>query len=467
MSEYRFHLQKYRPGSKTTCPSCGKSRCFVRYIDEQGSISFPGNVGKCDHENSCGYHYTPKEYFKDNPDVLEMDEGRGKALFSAPYKTADKIPSCIAPSYIPSSYVLRSLSHYSINPLYQYFCHVFGENEASRLFEMYRIGTSSKWGGATVFWQTDINGQVRTGKVMCYNAETGYRVKEPQAFVSWAHSELKLQDFHLKQCLFGEHLLKNSSSPVMLVESEKTAVVMSHFIPDYIWLATGGKNGCFNSEAMQVLKGREVTLIPDLGATEQWKEKSALLSGICKRVVVSNVLECTSDEEQRSQGLDIADFFLYSGLDRVLWLDSGHIIGDDTDSHIDTLARFCSEDTIAYVSCDNINDPQYEEFSSLMLQLQSFRTPDGKPYRLVPLPFADEMYLDDYRLPATYANFLIINGAVLLPGSGSPKDEIARKALQEVFPDREVIVINCTALLSGHGSLHCITMQYPEGYLNI
>ena len=73
MSEYRFHLQKYRPGSKTTCPNCGKSRCFVRYIDEQGSISFPGNVGKCDHENSCGYHYTPKEYFKDNPDVLEME----------------------------------------------------------------------------------------------------------------------------------------------------------------------------------------------------------------------------------------------------------------------------------------------------------------------------------------------------------------------------------------------------------
>ena len=312
MSEYRFHLQKYRPGSKTTCPNCGKSRCFVRYVDEQGSISFPGNVGKCDHENSCGYHYTPKEYFKDNPDVLGMDEKSGKSLLSAPYKTADKTPSCIVPSYIPSSYVLRSLSHYSINPLYQYFCHVFGENEASRLFEMYRIGTSSKWGGATVFWQTDINGQVRTGKVMCYNAETGHRVKEPQAFVSWAHSELKLQDFHLKQCLFGEHLLINSSSPVMLVESEKTVVVMSHFIPDYIWLATGGKNGCFNSEAMQALKGREVTLIPDLGATEQWKEKSALLSGICKRVVVSNVLECTSDEEQRSQGLDIADFFLYS-----------------------------------------------------------------------------------------------------------------------------------------------------------
>lgn len=161
MSEYRFHLQKYRPGSKTICPSCGKSRCFVRYIDEHGSISFPGNVGKCDHENSYGYHYTPKEYFKDNHDVLEMDEGNGKSLLSAPYKPAYKIPACIVPSYIPSSYVLRSLSHYSINPLYQYFCHVFGENETTRLFEMYRIGTSSKWGGAAVFWQTDINGQVR------------------------------------------------------------------------------------------------------------------------------------------------------------------------------------------------------------------------------------------------------------------------------------------------------------------
>ena len=180
------------------------------------------------------------------------------------------------------------------------------------MFEMYRIGTSSKWGGAAVFWQIDINGQVRTGKVMCYNAETGHRVKGPQAFVSWAHSELKLHDFRLKQCLFGEHLLKNSSSPVMLVESEKTAVVMSHFIPDYIWLATGGKNGCFNSEAMQVLKGREVTLIPDLGATEQWNAKSALLSGICKKVTVSDILERTATEEQRSQGLDIADFFLFS-----------------------------------------------------------------------------------------------------------------------------------------------------------
>ena len=104
----------------------------------------------------------------------------------------------------------------------------------------------------------------------------------------------------------------SSSSPVMLVESEKTAIIMSHFISDYIWLATGGKNGSFNRDTMQVLQGRDVTLIPDLGVAEQWKEKSVLLSGICKKVSVSDILERIATEEQRSQGLDIADFFLFS-----------------------------------------------------------------------------------------------------------------------------------------------------------
>ncbi len=308
MSEYRFHLQKYRHGSKITCPNCGKSRCFVRYIDEDGKIHFPDNVGKCDHENSCGYHYAPKEYFKDNPEKLVMYDYSNESSRIVRQKQTIKL----APSYIFDSYVEKSLSHYSINPLYIYFCRVFGEEESIRLFRLYGIGTSVKWGGSTVFWQRDINGSVRTGKIMCYDSETGHRIKEPQAYVSWAHSEMKLKDFHLKQCLFGEHLLAGSTSPVMLVESEKTAMVMSHFIPDYTWLATGGKNGCFNSDAMLVLKDRDVTLIPDLGATELWKEKSALLFGICRTVTVSDMLERISDDEHRSQGLDIADFFLFS-----------------------------------------------------------------------------------------------------------------------------------------------------------
>ncbi len=155
------------------------------------------------------------------------------------------------------------------------------------------------------------------------------------------------------------------------------------------------------------------------------------------------------------------------GLERVLWLDHGDIIGDDTDGHVDTLARFCSPDTIAYVQCTDPDDPHYEELGRMERQLRSFKTPEGKRYRLVPLPLPEAMYLDDYRLPASYANFLIVNGGVLLPGYGSPCDEAARQALQTVFPDREVVLVNCHALLSGHGSMHCVTMQFPDGWLRL
>ena len=245
--------------------------------------------------------------------MLSRNQGVSESFRVTACKSVEKKPVCIAPSYIASSYVDKSLSHYEINPLYRYLCNVFGEEETIRLFQLYRIGTSAKWGGSAVFWQIDMNGLVRTGKIMCYNPETGHRIKEPQAFVCWAHSELRMPDFHLKQCLFGEYLLKSStSSPVMLVESEKTAVIMSHFIPDYLRLATGGKNGCFNREAMQVLRDRNVTLLPDLGATEQWKAKSSLLLGICKKVSVSDILERIATKEQCNQGLDIADFFLLS-----------------------------------------------------------------------------------------------------------------------------------------------------------
>ena len=152
------------------------------------------------------------------------------------------------------------------------------------------------------------------------------------------------------------------------------------------------------------------------------------------------------------------------GLKRILWLDEGGIAGDDTDSHVDILARFCGPDTIAYTSCDDSTDENYPALKAMEQQLRSFRTLDGKPYRLLPLPLPDAMYLDDYRLPGSYANFLIINGAVLIPGTDSPKDAIAADQLQRAFPDREIIVIDCRPLLSGHGGLHCITMNYPAGF---
>ena len=152
------------------------------------------------------------------------------------------------------------------------------------------------------------------------------------------------------------------------------------------------------------------------------------------------------------------------GLKRILWLDHGGIVGDDTDSHVDILARFCSPDTIAYTCCEDPSDANYESLKAMETQLRSFRTLSGEPYKLIPLPLPPVMYLDDYRLPASYANFLIVNGAVLMPGAGAPLDDVAAAQLKQAFPEREVVIIDCRALLSGHGGLHCITMNYPKGY---
>ena len=151
------------------------------------------------------------------------------------------------------------------------------------------------------------------------------------------------------------------------------------------------------------------------------------------------------------------------GVERFLWLENGYLAGDDTDSHIDTLARFCDENTIVYVQCEDTEDEHFEELKAMEEELKAFRTVTGQPYRLIPLPMADEVVWNGERLPATYANFLIINGAVLMPFYQSDKDETARKILQKVFPDREVVGINCLPLIKQHGSLHCVTMQYPKG----
>lgn len=180
-----------------------------------------------------------------------------------------------------------------------------------RLFNLYRIGTSAKWGGSAVFWQTDEARKVRTGKIMLYNPATGRRVKEPQARVSWAHSELRLPDFNLRQCLFGQHLLPSyPDKTVFLVESEKSAVIAAHYMPDVLWLATGGKNGRFNVQTVEALRGRDVILLPDLGATDAWREKLPMLQPVCRSVAVSTMLEDMATDEQRSLGLDIADFLL-------------------------------------------------------------------------------------------------------------------------------------------------------------
>ena len=148
---------------------------------------------------------------------------------------------------------------------------------------------------------------------------------------------------------------------------------------------------------------------------------------------------------------------------RILWIDHGNLTGDDTDGHIDTLVRICPEDTLLYVGCDDPKDEQYEDLRLMEEQLKTFRTLDGKPYRLKRLPMPRPIYEDGDRLPATYANFLVINGAVLCPTYAQPDlDTEALRIIGEAFPGREIVGIDCRSVIRQHGSLHCCTMQIPE-----
>ena len=149
--------------------------------------------------------------------------------------------------------------------------------------------------------------------------------------------------------------------------------------------------------------------------------------------------------------------------ERIVWINHGSLTGDDTDGHIDTLVRICPDDTLLYTGCDNPDDEQYAELHLMEEELKTFRTIEGKPYRLLKLPMPRPIIFEGERLPATYANFLVINGAVLCPTYAQPDlDAEALRLIGEAFPEREIVGIDCRSIIKQHGSLHCCTMQYPS-----
>lgn len=151
---------------------------------------------------------------------------------------------------------------------------------------------------------------------------------------------------------------------------------------------------------------------------------------------------------------------------RVLWLEHGYLEGDDTDAHIDTLARFAPDDAIVFQSCDDPSDSHYAELQSMADEIAALRTIDGRPYRLFPLPWAQPILDEGRRLAASYANFLIIDGAVLMPAYGDAADDAAAAVLAQAYPDREIVQVPGRALIWQNGSLHCVTMQIPKGAIS-
>ena len=197
----------------------------------------------------------------------------------------------------------------------------------------------------------------------------------------------------------------------------------------------------------------DIDLILEGGSIDTDGQGTLLTTRAC--LLDPNRNRCSEAEIERHLGL-------LFGVDRFLWLSNGHLEGDDTDSHIDTLARFSDAETIVYQSCDRPDDPHYPALQARAAELAGFRTRQGQSYRLLPLPFPAPKH-DDHgnRLPASYANFLIINGAVLVPIYADSADDDALAVIQTAFPDHEVVGVDCRALIRQFGSLHCITMQLP------
>jgi hypothetical protein len=298
---HQYTLQPYKgTNSRYHCPACNhRSKTFSRYIDTETNEHIHPTVGRCSREVNCGYHYKPGQYFKDND------------ISTTPRLYTPRIMPERPASYIPADIFNASLKWYADNCFMQYLLRLFGAKLAGRLADTYHIGTARHWNGATVFWQVDAQGRVRTGKVMLYNPATGRRVKEPYNHITWAHTVLKLPGYQLQQCLFGEHLLAHRNKPVAIAESEKTAIIASLYMPQFTWLAAGSL-GNLTAARCSILKGRRVILFPDLNAHAKWTAKATELAHITT-FTVSDILERNASEEERVMGLDVGDYLVNRG----------------------------------------------------------------------------------------------------------------------------------------------------------
>ena len=303
MSEHRYILEPYKGmNTRYRCPSCQqRDKTFSRYIDTETGEHIHPSVGRCNRESNCGHHYTPKQYFQDNN--ISFDTPQPKA-----YKPRPVTPQPKPVSFIPVEVFKASLKGHEENHFVKFLIDLFGVEVASELVSRYFIATSKHWTGATVFWQIDTQGKVRTGKIMLYSPTTGKRVKSLELPLYWVHKALKQPEFELRQCLFGEHLLIDKTKPVAIVESEKTAVIASVYLPQFIWVAVGSLTN-LNAEKCSILKGRTVTLFPDLNVFEKWSNKAKELSHLAI-FTVSDLLERKATEAEKKQGFDLADYLI-------------------------------------------------------------------------------------------------------------------------------------------------------------
>ena len=286
MNDYRYQLDSPqltgRRQQKIVCPACGRQKCFVRYVDTFNQFAYvDDNVGRCDHEHSCGYHYKPAQYFQDRPWLSESPAIR------------KPLPVAVTPRPllpVPFQYVEEWHSPDSV--FWRWFadvCRRLGimDDVVRRVYEDYHIGATES--GEVVFWQIDEQQRARSGHIMQYGQD-GHR----QDLQDWVHSRLIRKgllsaDFRLSQCLFGQHLLSvRPEAQVCVVEGEKTALLLAALCPEHLWLATCGCHG-LTPEKVSCLRGRRVVLFPDSGCLGKWREVMQRTEGI--RYTLSSHLE--------------------------------------------------------------------------------------------------------------------------------------------------------------------------------
>ena len=316
MSHY-YTLQKYtNPSSRHTCPACGRQRCFTLYVDPDTN-PLHETVGRCDHESSCGYHRTPRQYFHDHPEhrhhchperttVIPSERSESRNLHHDRHPRPDRA----SPGIIPQNLIPPPSA---TNHLISYLKTMIPSSAIDRIITDYRLASTPDQ--AIIFLQIDQDNQCRTGKIMQYNPKTGHRIKDPDkpGRINWLHSILKRRkqlppDWQLTQCLFGEHLLPHHpDKTVALVESEKTAIICSAMMPQYLWLATGGKSG-LTSERLNSLKGRKIIVFPDIDAFKDWQQKIFTFPHLDIRI--SRLLEDNATPADRAAHIDLADWII-------------------------------------------------------------------------------------------------------------------------------------------------------------
>ena len=291
MIQYKYSLDK--SSKKFICPKCNK-KTFVKYLETETGKILNEDLGRCDRETNCGYHSTPI--------------GEYKNTFE--YKKNITLKT----SFHDYELISQSCRNYKKNNFVHFLKSIFSDEEIKKAIQKYLIGTSKRWDGATVFWQMDNLKLIRAGKILQYDVVTGKRLKDEngKGLIDWTHSILKrnnlLKEFNLSQCLFGLHLINETNNKtIALVEGEKTAIIMSIFKPEYIWLSTGSKHG-LKYEFLKPIKDYKIVAFPDKSEYDFWLNRAIELNGYGFNIIVNDWLEQQTNFET---GTDLADVYIF------------------------------------------------------------------------------------------------------------------------------------------------------------